>query len=355
MTKSRIRVVHGVPSLNLGGAERVTVHILSGLDRNRFEPSVIVFGKPNGTALEGMLAERRIPVTFFGKRPGFDPRAYWRVLAALRRLRPDVVHTHMQVLLYALPAIKILRPSLAVHTVHSLAEHEVNWELRWVQRLSFRLGVVLVAIAHGVRLSLQKLYGLSDIPLIPNGIPVNDYASHPVPRDVWRSREGFSPDDLLLVSVGRLTREKNHALLLDAFAYLHATHPHAHIVLAGVGKERSALEARADRLGIRSKVHFLGLRNDIPDLLGAMDLFVLASDWEGNPLCVMEAMAAGLPIVSTAVGGVPELVHSGKEGFLVPPGDVRAMTEALALLLSDPYLRKAMGAADLPDFLVQEQ
>ena len=345
MMQSPIRVAHLLPNLALGGAERVAVHILSALDRRRFVPSAIVFRGPSDTQLKAMLADRGILVTFLGKRPGFDPRAYFRVLDALRCHRPDVVHTHMQVLLYALPALKLLRPSLAIHTVHNLAEHEVGRELRWVQRLSFRTGVVPVAVARRVQSSLRSLYGLSHIPLIPNGIPVSEYASSSVPRDVWRGREGFCPDDLLLVSVGRLARQKNCALLLDAFANLIAAHPRARLVLAGTGKERPALEARANQLCIASKVRFLGLRNDIPDLLGAMDLFALSSDWEGNPLCIMEAMAAGLPVVGTSVGGVPELVQSGSEGFLVPRGDVRALTEALALLLRDSNLRKVMGAA----------
>src|SRR5262245_25280687 len=154
MTRSRIRIVHLVPNLNLGGAQRIAVHILRGLDPARFEPSAIVFCGPNGTQLEAMLEERGIPVTFLGKGPGFDLRAYSNVSAASRRHQPDVAHTHMQVLLYALPALKLQRISTLVHTIHNLAEHDTGFELRWVNRIAFQLGVLPVAIGPSVASSL---------------------------------------------------------------------------------------------------------------------------------------------------------------------------------------------------------
>jgi glycosyltransferase involved in cell wall biosynthesis len=105
------------------------------------------------------------------------------------------------------------------------------------------------------------------------------------------------------------------------------------------------LEEQAKDLGLLGKVHFLGLRSDIPDVLNAMDIFVLSSDWEGNPLSVMEAMASGLPVVSTAVGGVPDLLANGKEGFLQPPGDVQGLAKSMAFLLNSAEARQSMGAA----------
>jgi glycosyltransferase involved in cell wall biosynthesis len=334
-----------LPNLGLGGAQRTAVHILRALDQSRFQPSVIVVGRKSGTQLETMLAERSVPVTFLGKGPGFDPRAYGWVFRALRRQRPHVLHTQMQVLLYALPAIRVLRIPLTVHTVQNLAEYDVGPALDWVQALAFRMGVIPVAIGRAVELSLQDLYGLSGIRVIPNAIPVSSYSLPAVIRNEWRAREGFSDDDFLIGSVGRLEAQKNYSALLETFAHLHRPHPRAKIVVAGDGSERSAIEARAGRLGIRPRVHFLGSRNDIPDFLAALDVFALSSDYEGNPLCIMEAMAAGLPIVSTSVGCVPELVRNGKEAFLVRRGDPSAMAGALELLLLNPALRRTMGAA----------
>jgi glycosyltransferase involved in cell wall biosynthesis len=116
-------------------------------------------------------------------------------------------------------------------------------------------------------------------------------------------------------------------------------------VLAGEGVLRARLQRQVNEMDLTSRVHFLGLRRDIPDVLGASDIFTLSSDWEGNPLSVIEAMAAGLPIVSTAVGGVPELLQDGKEGFIVEPGRGEQLSEAMMVLLNNAGLRRAMGTA----------
>jgi glycosyltransferase involved in cell wall biosynthesis len=171
------------------------------------------------------------------------------------------------------------------------------------------------------------------------------YACPHTPRSKWRAREGFRDNDVLFVCVARIAPQKNHALLLKAFAQGPASDPNAHLVLVGEGALREQLEQQAKNLGLAGQAHFLGLRADIPDVLGAMDVFVLSSDYEGNPLSVMEAMASGLPTVSTAVGGVPDLFESGKEGLMVQPGDVQGLSNAMATLLRNREARQSMGMA----------
>jgi len=182
-------------------------------------------------------------------------------------------------------------------------------------------------------------------PLIMNGINVARYAAATIGREPWRRREGFYADDLLFVCVARFYPQKNHRDLLQAFAAGSALRPNCRLLLAGDGYLREELEQLARDLGISARVHFLGRRKDVPELLGACDVFVLASLWEGNPLSVMEAMAAGLPVVVTAAGGVPELASSGTHGFVVPPGDVPALSEAMMRMANHPAARQEMGAA----------
>jgi glycosyltransferase involved in cell wall biosynthesis len=145
--------------------------------------------------------------------------------------------------------------------------------------------------------------------------------------------------------VGRFAPQKNHALLLKAFALGPASNSNAHLVLVGAGALQGQLEAQAKNLGLARQVHFLGLRTDVPDVLGAMDVFVLSSDYEGNPLSIMEAMASGLPIVSTAVGGVPDLFESGKEGLLVQPRNALGLAKSMVSLLRDREARQSLGTA----------
>jgi glycosyltransferase involved in cell wall biosynthesis len=121
--------------------------------------------------------------------------------------------------------------------------------------------------------------------------------------------------------------------------------PRTHLLIVGHGELRHDLERHIDALGLWEQVHVLGVRSDVPRLLNAADVFVLSSDWEGSPLSVMEAMAAGTPVVSTAVGGVPELIEEGESGLLVPPGDARALDGAMQYLLDNPDVRTSMGAA----------
>jgi glycosyltransferase involved in cell wall biosynthesis len=341
----KMKVVHIVPMLCPGGAEHVALHIVNGLNRQRYEPVVISLMGRMGCDLDRLLDEAGVEVRYLGKHLGFDYRMYSRVYRALRDYRPDVVHTHMQVLRYALPSMLLLKRASLLHTVHNLADREIEPGMRWLQRYALEHGVIPVAVAEEVAVSLERLYGMRGCRVISNGIPTDRYGRPQTPRKEWRAREGFGDDDVLFVCVARFAPQKNHALLLKAFAQGPASDPNAHLVLVGEGVLRQQLEGQAKSLGLSRQVHFLGLRTNIPDVLGAMDVFVLSSDYEGNPLSVMEAMAAGLPIVSTAAGGVPELLEHGREGHIVQPGDVRGLTDSMTFLLKDREARQSLGMA----------
>jgi glycosyltransferase involved in cell wall biosynthesis len=342
---NKIKVVHIVPMLSPGGAERVAVHIVRGLNRKRYEPVVVSFTGRVECDLDCLLEEAGVEVRYLGKRPGFDYRMYARLHPVLRECQPDIVHTHLHVLRYALPSLLLLQRASLLHTVHNLAEREIESTARWIQRYALNHGVLPVAVAEEVALSLRRLYGIQQCRVISNGIPTDCYASPKTPRSEWRTRQGFGDDDVLFVCVARFAPQKNHVLLLKAFAQGPASDPKAHLVLVGEGVLQEQLEERAKNLGLTRQIHFLGLRTDIPDVLSAMDVFVLSSDWEGNPLSVMEAMASGLPIVSTAAGGVPDLFESGKEGFIVQPGDAQGLSHSMASLLGDQEARRSLGRA----------
>lgn len=340
-----IKVLHILPNFGPGGAERMAVHLMQSLNRERFEVAAVSMFDRVGSYLEAMLEGSGIPVWYLGKRRGFDPRMYSRIDAVLRRFRPHIVHTHRYVLRYALPPVVYRRIRGKVHTVHSLAEKEVDAPGKLVHRLAFRSGVVPVAISQAVRASIERVYGLGSLPLILNGVPLQTYRQPAVGREEWRRREALCPEDLVFVSIGRLAPEKNHQLLLDAFARVAEIEGQALLLLAGGGELRQTLEFQVEALGLGGRVRFLGVRTDIPDLLGACDACVLTSHWEGLGLAVMEAMAAGKPVIATAVGGVPELVVDGATGLLVPPGDAAALAEAMSVLLHDAARRRELGMA----------
>jgi glycosyltransferase involved in cell wall biosynthesis len=345
MTK-KIKIVHIVPMLCPGGAERVAVHIASGLNRQRYEPVLLSLMGRRDLDLDRMLDESGVQVHYLTKHLGFDYRMFSQVYGVLKDCRADIIHTHLQVLRYVFPPLAFLEEARILHTVHNLAEREIESSMRWFQGYALRHGVTPVAVAEEVALSLERTYGLSKCHVIPNGIPTRSYSRvSKMPRWEWRAREGFSESDVLFVCVARFAPQKNHELLLKAFAAGPAADRRAHLVLIGDGALQKRLESQAESLGLSRQIHFLGLRTDIPDVLSAMDVFVLSSDFEGNPLCVMEAMASGLPVVSTAVGGVPALLESGKQGLLVPAGDSQSLSKSMTLLLQNHEARNSWGRA----------
>ena len=337
-----MRVLQILPSFGVGGAEQMAGHLMTGLADLLEVSGVSLFAATN-SSIEQKLHQHNVRLWHLGKRPGFDPRMYARLDRVLREVRPDVVHTHMSVLRYVLPAAIRRRVPAMVHTLHSLAQHETDAFGRFLNRLAFRRRVLAVSISQQVAVSYQKHYGMESRAIVPNGIPVEKYRRDHYDRDRWRRQEGFDPDAILFTSVGRLEDVKNPLLVVRAFAALRD--PRAHLVMLGAGYLRDSILAYVRSQGLEDRVHLLGKRNEVAECLAASDAFILGSNWEGNPLSVMEAMAAGLPVISTAVGGVPELVDSGRSGLLVPPADAAALTEAMVRLIESPGERREMGAA----------
>lgn len=338
------RILHVVPDLVPYGLERVVASLVKWRDRERFQVDVVsLYGEMEGS-LGSVLERAGARIFYLDKRRGFDHRMFTRFSGVLKLAQPHVVHTHNYVLRYTLPPSILQRVPVQVHTIHNVAHREVDFAGRMLQKWAFRGKVHPVAIANEVAHSFRKVYGLERPALIPNGIGVDDFIMPPHTREDWRKREGFAPDDLLFTCVARLFAQKNHKTLLEAFAAGPASMPNAKLILAGDGELLTALEAQACELRIRDRVHFLGRRQDVPSILAASDVFVLSSLWEGNPLSVMEAMAAGRASVVTSVGGIPELLEDDKHGYVVDPGNAPAFAAAMTRLAEHASLRRVMGA-----------
>src|SRR5258708_3149519 len=232
---NKIKVAHIVPMLSPGGAERVAVHIVRRLDRHPYKPVVISFTRRLGCDLDRMLEEAGVEVRYLGKRPGFDYRMYFRLHPVLRDCQPDIVHTHLHVLRYALPFLLLLKRVSLLHTVHNLAEREIEPRARWIQRYALNHGVVPVAVAQGVALSPERLYGIQRCRVISNGIPTDSYACPQTPRREWRTKERFGPADILFVCVASFDPQNNHSLLLKALSQASDSHQKVLVVLRDAG------------------------------------------------------------------------------------------------------------------------
>ena len=330
-------VVHG---LETGGAEMMVLHLARELSRAG-HPVRVVSLHGDDTDVAGLMRRAGVDVVALNKAGGPDPRTVLRLRAQMRDFSPAVVHTHLPVLEYVLPAVRLYgRRVKVIHTVHNIAREETRHRvLREVNRLAFSHGVVPVALNEEVRSSICREYALppSAVPVVGNGIDLDAFRGP--------QRRGLRGAGARLLCVARLAPAKNHALLLRTVARLRESGRDVSLTLVGDGPLRGALEERARELGISERVRFAGRRTDTAAFYRDCDLFVLLSDYEGMPMSIIEAMASGLPVVATRAGGVAELVDDGVNGALVE-ADAAAAAGAIAAICDDPalYARLSAGA-----------
>jgi len=338
------KIVFYVDSATLGGTEQVLLYLFAHLDRTRWQP--VLFHHPE-PGLEPFLAEAHrldVRTRSVPRMQGLKAVAgLAQFLRCLLAERPAIFHAHLSWLLsckYGLVAAALAGVPGVIATLHQFLLQPWGRSTYFQQRLiSANVDqYTAVSAAVGRQLSEDFRVPASKISVIHNGIPLDAYEG-PVDGSFRRMLAGGT-DYPIILTVARLDGQKGHKFLLEAACQV----PEAIFVLAGTGPEGPALEALARELGVASRVRFLGQRVDIPDLLANCDLFVLPSLYEGFPLSVLEAMAAGKAVVATAVGGTPEAVSNGENGFLVPAGDAAALAKAIRDVLSDPFLAGRMGS-----------
>lgn len=327
-------------SLDVGGLERVVVDLVRGLDRDRFSSVVYCLEREGTWAGDVRSACER--VASLDKPPGRSYGLPTRLARMLKRDRVDVVHTHnFGPLLYGGLAAKLARVRGVVHTLHG-AEASQRREHRTFQRL--RLFDRMVAVSDDVKRVAVEWGGVdpSRLTTVYNGIDTSRYSPAAGRSEEARRRLGLGEENLVGI-VARLTPEKDHATLLDAFRIVVDTRPTCRLVVVGDGELKGALVSRSQALGIEDRVIFLGSRSDVPELLPALDVVVLASRAEGLGITLLEAMAAGRPTVGARAGGIPEVVVDGETGLLVAPGDAPGFAAAITRLLDEPQLASTMG------------
>jgi starch synthase (maltosyl-transferring) len=331
-----------ITDLNVGGAERMLVALATHLDRRRWRPAVICLDHPG--PLAGVLCNAGVEVDCLGASPRRPLQALRRLTRSFRRHAPRLVQSF---LFHANVAARLAAPWAGAPWVLGglrVAEHQKRWH-RVLDRLTARLAAGSVCVSRGVERFSRDVVGLpaERLTVIPNGVdPATFDPVEPVPR----AGLGVPPGADVVLSIGRLDAQKGVADLLDAAEWVIARRPEWHLVLVGDGPERPWLLARlAARPALAERVHWLGRRDDVPALLAAADLLVLASHWEGMPNVVLEAMAARRPVVATAVEGSEDLVTPGQSGWLVTPRDPAALGQALLEAALDPDRRYRYGAA----------
>jgi sugar transferase (PEP-CTERM/EpsH1 system associated) len=336
-----IRVMHVVFSLQPGGMEHGVVKLVNGLEPARFQ-SAICSTTPGG-ALRPMVKPER-QVIELRRRPGNDPRLVWDLYQMFRRERPHIVHTHAWgTLCEGLVAARLARVPLVVHGEHGTLQLK-PYQAR-VQRVAWRHVNRLLSVSSRLaeRMAATTGFPVERIQVIRNGVDLSRFGT--VARAAARQWLGFDDAAVVIGTAGRLVPVKDQRTLLDAAATLHQRSCHVSVLLAGDGPLLGELQAHAHSRGLSDHVRFLGHRPDIERVFAALDIFVLSSVSEGLSNTILEAMASGLPVVATRVGGADELVLDGVTGLLVPPQSAAVMADAIEALTADPERRRVMAAA----------
>jgi glycosyltransferase involved in cell wall biosynthesis len=339
-----MNVAQMIDTVRTGGAQKLLVTLAEGARGRDLRLEVLSLRRRDDSPIAQQLERLGVGVREFPIRRLADPAQFTEITRFLRGNRYDLLHTHLtysNILgglagrLTGLPVVATLHNTRTGKRRGDAARQwlEAYVLRRWARRR--------LAVGYAVAEAHRQILGRASLEVIPNAVGVPARISAEERRAVRQELTG-DPGRPILISLGRLTQQKAYGDLISAFSRVSEKHPSAALLIAGEGLLRPDLEAQIAALGLDSQVHLLGLRDDVPRLLAASDIFVSSSHWEGLPVAVLEAMAAGLAVVATAVGDVPRVV-TPETGIIVPPKQPDRLTEAMVELLDDSARQRSLG------------
>ena len=347
-----VRVIHLIDELSLGGAEEIVLNVAKHLDRTRFAMEVACLQAPGPLASE--MRDAGIPVTVFRQKNNYDPTVLRHLIPFLRRGGFTICHTH----LFAADfwgRLASLAAGIPIRVSSVVAKNlDYTWKNHLANRVLARWTDQFISNSTSAITFVEQKTGVSEARFtrIDNPVEVDQFLnSAPTEKDqaALRSEWGLGPEDRLVGCVARLHEQKGHTYLLQAMRHVIDRVPEARLVLVGDGPLRESLEAEARDLGVAHRVVFCGYDRRLQLIYSLLEVKVLSSLWEGNPLVLVEAMLSGVPVVATAVDGIEETVRDREIALLVPPRDPEALAGAVVNLLTNPTLR-AMQVKRARDF-----
>lgn len=336
----KVKVAIVCSSFAVGGAENMVAQLIANLNPDEVDLTPILTCPRSESHVQSLVDQVGIKCIYLSRRSkksNFDRLkimvSMWKTL---RTISPDVIHTNLSCVVYCIPYVLSHRARL-LHTVHSTPERDLAPWLRFILRFLIRMRKArLISISHRIQAAICCTYRVA-----PNEAPV---IYNPVDVKKFEVRRKGRTQEIVFTNVGRLTEEKNHSMLLEAFQSARRECKNIRLQIVGEGELEHKLKQKAQMLGIDTDVAFMGNRKDIPEILANSDVFILSSVYEGLPLAILEAMAAGLPIISTDVGGISDVIRDNENGLLIRELSVEELTRAILLLANDPDLRNVMGA-----------
>lgn len=329
-----MKIIQVMPFFGLGGAEIMCENLVYELTKMGHEVIVLSL-YDRQTAITQRFAEANIDVRYLNKKSGFDISMYKKLRDIFKHEKPDVIHTHIYTTKYVFPVAAKLKIRV-VHTVHSIATKEMPKMSRMLNKFFYKhFDVIPVALSEAVKKTIVEEYRLnpSNVPVVLNGIDLTKCRT----KTSYERRGAFR-----IVHVGSFIEVKNHTGLVEAFEIFHSKHPDSELHLIGDGVKRPQIEQMVFEKGLADYVKFYGFQSNVHSYLSDMDVFTLPSLYEGVPMSIVEAMGTGLPIVATAVGGVPDML-TNDENALIIDNNNEAISCAFETYYKDPELRKRHG------------
>ena len=361
-----IRILHVVNSLGVGGMENGLVNVIRQMDPRRFTHAVCAMRELGPMA--DRLPRDRVQVMCLEEKDINRTIQVGPLVQKIREIRPDIVHSRNWGGIEAVIAGRWARSCAVIHSEHGMefnTSRSEPWRRSCFRRLAFELADRVFSVSHQLRDLHARRTGFParKISVIYNGVDSRKFSPDPSARSRSRQELAISPEEFCIGWVGRLDPIKDLPTLLRAVEAFSKSCANWRLLIVGDGSELPSLEAFVRQSPVLSgRVNFLGLRQRVPEILNAMDVFVLPSISEGISNTLLEAMATGLPVVASAAGGNPEVVVEGESGFLFSVGDHRQLAEKILLLWKQSSFRRRLGEQALqrvkdqfsPELMVQQ-
>ncbi|PKM55427.1 MAG: hypothetical protein CVV00_03970 [Firmicutes bacterium HGW-Firmicutes-5] len=334
--EKRLKILQFVPKLELAGAEIMIENLAKQLKKDSYDVKVVSLYTYQ-SAITNRLEAEGIQVLYMDKKPKFDFKLFISLFKLIKKEKPDVVHTHLYILPYVMPIAQLLGVKKRVHTIHNIAIKENGSMIRKVNKFFYHVcKVVPVSISPMVKDTIIKEYGLKDevVPMIYNGIQLERCK----PKTNYDTRDS----KVSLLHIGRFCEQKNHKGLIEGFRILRESNKNIELKLMGSGDYEEDIKKLVKSYHLEDCVEFLGLKSNVYKYINEADIFVLPSLWEGMPITLIEAMATGMPIVATDVGGISDMITHDESGLVVKT-QVEDLVEALDRLIRDKALRMKLG------------
>ena len=331
MKENKIRVAVVSQSMNIGGGEIMAARLATYIDKEKFYVKLFIISKIKYNQISNILDRSGIEYECLGLPTSFDYKSYKKFSRALLDFRPDIIHEHLDACYSWIWCILHNKPLIA--TMHSDPYRRQSKRVAAVIKLkSLQGNLKIIGCSKMTRDLVQRCYNIKNNQM--------GYIYNPISVSEFKLSEKCG-DTFEFVALGRLSEVKNYPLMINAFKKVLSVHDNIHLSIAGVGPLDEALKKLVSDLNLEKKISFLGNVEDVPQLLKNSNALLLSSFSEACPMVVIEAMAAGLPIIATKVGGVPELVYDN--GFLVESGDVKGFAASMVKLIEDNDLFRNMS------------